>query len=293
VAAEIANPRWYAKKASRGAMMVGAWATGTVHLRSKVDRGSVRVLTYHRFGHWPRDPFCVSEVDFERQVRWIAEQGLAVSLQDLTAFLRGQRRLPEGAVLLTADDGARSVLTKAAPVLKHHGVPMVAFITTQAIDGGQSRLELPEPFLTWDEVGRLQGYGIEVGSHGLTHASLGNMSESQVREEAERSREALQRQLGSAVTSFAYPYGTPAHYSDMTRRVLAEAGYDTIFLSTHGPVRADSDPWALRRIKVEGGEPLCLFKLLARGGMDGWNLVDSALSFVQQLKRHAAAMARS
>jgi peptidoglycan/xylan/chitin deacetylase (PgdA/CDA1 family) len=282
----IRNSRWFAKKSSRGAMVLGAWASGAMLVRKR-HGGSVRVLTYHRFGHWPRDPFCVSEAAFEAQVRWVAEQGLAVSLEDFTAFLRGQRSLPEGAVMLTADDGAQSVLTRAAPILKHHGVPMVAYVTTNAIDARASRLQLPEPFLTWDEVGRLQDYGITIGSHGLTHTSLGEASEAQVREEAERSRDAIRRELGHAPTSFAYPYGTPAHYSEMSRRVLCEAGYETVFVSTHGSVRAGSDPLALRRIKVEGGEPLWLFKLLTRGGMDGWSAVDSALSLVQQARRRA------
>jgi peptidoglycan/xylan/chitin deacetylase (PgdA/CDA1 family) len=272
-------------------MVAGSWLTGTMRLRSRINAGNARVLTYHRFGDWPRDPFCVSEAEFEMQVRFVAERGLAVSLDDIARFLRGQRRLPEGAVMLTCDDGAQSVLTKAAPILKRYGVPMVAFITTQAIDAGPSRLAVPEPFLSWEEVGRLQEFGITIGSHGLTHASFGEMSESQARDEAARSRDAITRELGTAPTAFAYPYGTPAHYNDMTRRVLGEVGYSMGFLSTHGPVRAGSDPLALRRIKVEGGEPLWLFKLLTQGGMDGWSAVDSALSLVEKARRRRLAVA--
>jgi peptidoglycan/xylan/chitin deacetylase (PgdA/CDA1 family) len=262
-----------------------------MHMRNRLNRGGVRVLMYHRFGDWPRDPFCVSEADFEAQVQFVAERGLAISLEDIAEFLRGQRRLPEGAVMLTCDDGAQSVLTKAAPILKRYAVPMVAFVTTRAIDGSTSRLALPEPFLSWDEAGRLQEYGITIGSHGHTHASFGEMSESQARDEAGRSRDAIQRELGIAPTAFAYPYGTPAHYNDMTRRVLGEVGYSMAFLATHGPIRTGSDPLALRRVKVEGGEPLWLFKLLTQGGMDGWSAVDSALSLVEKVKRRRTAVA--
>ena len=116
-------------------MVAGSWLTGTMHMRNRLNRGGVRVLMYHRFGDWPRDPFCVSEADFEAQVQFVAERGLAISLEDIAEFLRGQRRLPEGAVMLTCDDGAQSVLTKAAPILKRYAVPMVAFVTTRAIDG--------------------------------------------------------------------------------------------------------------------------------------------------------------
>jgi peptidoglycan/xylan/chitin deacetylase (PgdA/CDA1 family) len=153
------------------------------------------------------------------------------------------------------------------------------------------RLELPEPFLKWEEAGRLADYGITVASHGWTHGSLGEMTAAQVREEAERSRDAIQRELGFLPSAFAYPYGTPAHYNPMTRRVLADAGYETAFLSTHGSIRAGSDPLSLRRVKVEGGESLWQFRLLTRGGMDGWSVVDNALARLTLARRKAAARA--
>jgi peptidoglycan/xylan/chitin deacetylase (PgdA/CDA1 family) len=287
----IDSGRWFAKKATRSAMMLGAWATGTVHRRSRAPDATVRVLTYHRFGCWPRDPFCVSEAEFEAQVCWIAEHCSPITLDELQAFLRRERGLPLDAVMLTADDGAHSVLTCAAPILRRHRVPMTAFITTGALDGDRVRLELPESFLTWEEAGRLREHGITVASHGRTHGSLGEMTAAQVRDEAERSRDAIHRELGFRPTAFAYPYGTPAHYNPMTRRVLADAGYETAFLSTHGPVRAGSDPLSLRRIKVEGGEPLWQFKLLARGGMDDWSVVDNALARLTQAKRRGAQAA--
>ena len=54
------------------------------------------MLTYHRFGNVPHDPFCVAPCDFQRQMQWLADHRLAVSLKDLEAFLAGEKTLPDG-----------------------------------------------------------------------------------------------------------------------------------------------------------------------------------------------------
>lgn len=83
--------------------MLSTWTARRVARRRAANRPAVRVLTYHRFGESRRDPWCVSAEVFESQVRWLAEQGLAVSLDDVLEFARGEKGLPDGAVLITTD----------------------------------------------------------------------------------------------------------------------------------------------------------------------------------------------
>jgi hypothetical protein len=45
--------------------------------------------------------------------------------EDVEGFVTGRRSLPDGAVLVTIDDGVRSVYTHALPVLSHYGIPAV------------------------------------------------------------------------------------------------------------------------------------------------------------------------
>ena len=83
--------RWVIKKAARIAMVLGSFVTGSLVLRKLLGRGpTIRVLTYHRFGDAVRDPWCVSAAVFEEQMRWLAEQKLAVSLDDVERFVRGE-----------------------------------------------------------------------------------------------------------------------------------------------------------------------------------------------------------
>lgn len=271
----ISRSRWVAKKVARRGLALGAsWAR-----RLSPPRGpsAARVVTYHRFGDLQRDPFAVSARDFERHVAHLAGAGLAVSLSEIERFVAGQTDLRDGSVLVTIDDGFESLLRVAAPILARHGVPAVAFVAAGRIGTGHPA-DVPERFLTFDELSRVEAHGVEIASHGLTHRSLGALGLAAAREEALRSRELLESTLGHAVTALAYPYGMRGDHTPETRAILGEAGYRVAFTAEHGPVRAGDDALTLTRVKVEGGDPDWLFPALCRGAMDGWRHVEGAIA---------------
>jgi hypothetical protein len=91
MANSISRCRWHLKKAARNRLAITARASGGLPVRGPARAGPrVRALTYHRFGECPYDPFCVSPQDFDTQTRYLAENGLAVSLGDLEAFVAGR-----------------------------------------------------------------------------------------------------------------------------------------------------------------------------------------------------------
>jgi peptidoglycan/xylan/chitin deacetylase (PgdA/CDA1 family) len=263
--------RWVAKKAARHALAIGAWP-----FRSSPSASQIRVVTYHRFGDVPFDPFCVTARDFAAQMCWLAEHRLAVSIEDVERFVCSETSLPPGAVLVTIDDGCRSTLTHALPILIEHGIAAVAYVTAGGVGGARPSTH-SEELLSWRELGRLAEGGVTIGSHGLTHRSLGRMTLDEARVEATRSRELLEQRLGCPVTTFAYPYGTRADYSDATHALLREAGYRTAFTSQHGSLRQGMMPLALPRLKVEGGDASWMFRRICEGCMDGWRHIDRAL----------------
>jgi len=80
-----------------------------------------------------------------------------VSLEEVVRAITVRRSLPTHAVLVTFDDGDRSVLDVAAPILVEAGVPGVACVITSVLD-------TEDPFW-WDEVVDLwQAGGRSVGS---------------------------------------------------------------------------------------------------------------------------------
>jgi peptidoglycan/xylan/chitin deacetylase (PgdA/CDA1 family) len=276
----INAPRWHAKKAARLAAAT-ATSAATV-LRPLLGAPPVvRVLTYHCFGFGRRDPFCLDPSAFERQIGWLARQGLAVSLDDVRAFLAGQRTLRDGAVLVTIDDGDAGIASHAWPILKRHGVPAVAFIIAGEM-GAPGRLSARQ-------VQELADEGLAIGSHSLTHPSMARIGRLRAHQEAVRSRQLLEEAIGCPVTAFAYPYGTLTDFDAEVAAILAASGYACAFTSQHGPIRPGMAPFTLPRVKVEAGDPAWLFPLLCRGGLDCWRLVDRTLTHTQ--RPHAGEVA--
>ena len=269
----ISRGRWITKKLARRGAAFGMAGTGALAARRRFETTpTVRALMYHRFGDSTRDPLCVDTETFEKQVRWLAQEKLAVSVDQLMAFLEGRGTIRRGSVLITVDDGYLSVLSHMAPILHRYRVPAVAYVTTGRL--GSDRPDARERYLSWDEAAKLPELGITVGSHAHTHRSLGRMPLAQARDEGARSRELLQSRLGIEASSFAYPYGMRPDHSPKTAAVLRELGYRSVFTAMHGAIVPGSDPHSLPRIKVEGGEGLTMFKLLCRGALDVWRLFD-------------------
>jgi len=100
------------------------------------------VLAYHGID----DPAC-----FRRQLGYLARTMRPVSLEDVLAAMYAGRSLPARAVLLTFDDGHRSLLETGLPLLRERGFPAVAFIVPGVLDTDQ-------PFW-WTETEQLLGQG--------------------------------------------------------------------------------------------------------------------------------------
>ncbi len=201
----IESKRWIAKKVGRVGCMTASFMSGSLAMRERIGSPSVRVITYHRFGEIPRDPFAVSPAMFDRQMEWLAGEGRAISLADLGDFLAGEREVRDGSILVTIDDGFRSTLTDAAPILSSHGVPAVAFITTSLVGNREAALEQPESYLEWEELAQLEAAGVVIGSHNNTHRSLAKMPLHTAGEGARASRETLSERLTGSIVSLVHP----------------------------------------------------------------------------------------
>jgi peptidoglycan/xylan/chitin deacetylase (PgdA/CDA1 family) len=96
------------------------------------------VLAYHSVGDAER---------FSSHVRYLRSKMHPVSMDEVAASIQSGSRLPPRAVLVTFDDGGRSVYDTALPILREHDVPALAFLVAGVI--GTSR-----PFW-WHEVEEL------------------------------------------------------------------------------------------------------------------------------------------
>ncbi|MEG3190753.1 poly-beta-1,6-N-acetyl-D-glucosamine N-deacetylase PgaB [Lysobacter sp. D1-1-M9] len=120
------------------------------------------------------DLYAISTQNFAAHLDWLKGNGYtAVSLDDLVAASRGERTLPQRAVLLTFDDGLRSTYTRAFPLLRAYGFPAVVAPVTSWVDlpPGRTINYGPRPFdhddfLTWAQLREMHDSGlVEVASH--------------------------------------------------------------------------------------------------------------------------------
>ncbi|HVJ81816.1 MAG TPA: polysaccharide deacetylase family protein, partial [Planctomycetia bacterium] len=94
----------------------------------------VAILCYHAVrtgretGRVPNAELHVLESELDEQLRVIKGECHPIDLETLLSALRGQLKLPERAVLVTFDDGYRSVLQRAAPLLDAHRIPAAVYL---------------------------------------------------------------------------------------------------------------------------------------------------------------------
>ncbi|MFO0973683.1 MAG: polysaccharide deacetylase family protein [Phycisphaerae bacterium] len=218
---------------------------------------------------------------FDEQLCWLKSQGyVAVSMAEAAAFARGERTLPARAVLITIDDGCRSVLTRAEAVLRRHGMRAILFVTTDpaarvfASGGEQARL-------SDDELRGLDPAVIELGAHGRTHRPLSSLSDAELAAELSESRAALERASGRPVKMMAVPGGW---YDGATVRAASAAGYTAMCVSDVGAIRAGDDVMRLRRINVAGTYGLGQFRqMLSPAGVARRRITKMVRSIPQQV----------
>jgi peptidoglycan/xylan/chitin deacetylase (PgdA/CDA1 family) len=143
------------------------------------------------------------------------------------------------------DDAFRSAAS-VFPELERMGVPVKIFVCTKyARDGAP--LSIPElagddpqqlATMTWDEL-----RGVDVGSHGVTHAHLTQLSDGELERELVDSKQQIEDELGRACPDFAYPYG---EHDERVRAGVRAAGYERAY----GLTPDGSDPYALRRVDL-------------------------------------------
>ena len=99
----------------------------------------IPVLMYHRVGEahntW-ESRYAISPAGFTDHMRALRRRGFqAVGIDEFVDWLEGGAVLPEGAFLLTFDDGFRGVREHALPVLEKLGWPCTVFLVSDLIGG--------------------------------------------------------------------------------------------------------------------------------------------------------------
>jgi peptidoglycan/xylan/chitin deacetylase (PgdA/CDA1 family) len=170
---------------------------------------TVPVLTYHKFSETLSDQMTVKASAFEAQMRFMKDNGFhVIPLDDLFDFMAFKRQIPQKAVVITIDDGWRSVYDIAFPILRKYGYPATLFVYTDLITGNQRTLD-------WRHLREMAGGGVDLQCHSKTHRSFAGMGPSEsfrdyfeaLKKELVESAAVIREKTGADVKYVAYPYG--------------------------------------------------------------------------------------
>jgi len=227
---------------------------------------SVIVLLYHQFipsgAHVSAKFQWTMNVDvFESEMKYIHDSGYhVIPMSDLIKFLHHEIGLPPNSVVITIDDGYKSAIVHAAPILKKYGYPWTFFVYPEFITVNEG-----PGAASWNDLLALQADGVDIESHSMTHPTLTKHTqkwkgsthllspeeyEEWLTNETLGSKTLLEQKMGKTVTCFAYPYGA---YNKEVEAKAIEAGYQNIFTVADNPVRNTTDPHSIGRYTITQG----------------------------------------
>lgn len=217
---------------------------------------------YHSISDCRDDPnnVTVTPERLDRQLNWLSGRGLrGVSVRELLAArARGEER---GLVGLTFDDGYADFLAAALPLLRRWQCGATLFLVSARL-GGENTWETHGPrkrLLDADSIHRVAAAGIEIASHGLTHANLTRVPDDVLYDEVRRSRTLLSELAGDAVEGFCYPYGA---VDERVEAVVRGSGYR--YACAVAPAPEIAGDFALPRIHISQSDNAAQLELKRR-----------------------------
>jgi peptidoglycan/xylan/chitin deacetylase (PgdA/CDA1 family) len=183
----------------------------------------VPILVYHNIAPQAKGRLIMAQKSFEEQMRYLKSQGFrVVSLKELLEFFSLQRQLPRKSLVLTFDDGYKSFLQYAYPILKELGFTATLFVYTDYIGTGGNALN-------WADLKKLAAEGFQIEGHSKSHGDLRRATGESAQEYARRlsielnqPREQFLKNLGSYPVTLAYPFG---RQDDSVVQKTKETGY--------------------------------------------------------------------
>jgi len=252
--------------------------------RPASEEGKVIVLLFHQFKapgvkipamyQWTMN----SDV-FESEMKYIHDNGYhVIPMSDLLKFLKHEITVPPNSVCITIDDGYKSAIVYAYPILKKYSYPWTFFIYPDFITVGEG-----PGAASWNDLLALQADGVDIESHSMTHPNL-KLHRQKIKgvwhdftpeeyaawltNETAGAKALLEQKMGKTITCFAYPYG---EYNQQVEAAAIAAGYEAIFTVADNPVHATTSLHSIGRYTITQGVEKNFAAYLRQGalGLDG------------------------
>ncbi len=248
---------------------------GLVRLGRDPRGGGIAALTYHSLDE-SGSPISFPPAFCRAQLDWLAQQRYqSLTASQATAALTGRQPLPERAVAITFDDGFRSVLEVAFPLLSERGFVATVFCAAGYMGrtygwAGVSGIP-PFELMDWEEARFLADSGWEIGAHTINHARLTELPEQTRLEEIRGGRRILLERVGGEIGAFSYPYGA---FDARCAEAAAECGFTSAWtmepmINALGCNRLTLGRFNCDRVRSDSPETAALAAQICLGGQYG------------------------
>ncbi len=211
---------------------------------------TVPVLAYLKLAEKKSGRLVVARSVFERQMEFLHQNGYQpVSIDRLVDYLNMKRELPPKAVVITFDNGWRSVYKIAYPILKKYRFPATVFIYTNFIGAPKA--------LTWQQLREMSAHGISIQSQTLSLPNLTRLAPDArlqdhimtLERELGQSKALIQKNIGKPCNYLAYPFGKT---NDLVIAMAKKFGYRAGFTLNRGSNPFFVDNFKIRRSMIYG-----------------------------------------
>ena len=227
----------------------------------------VPIFLYHRFGPMVADGMTVKTEAFQSDLKYLSDNGYRViPLGDLVDYYLKRKKSPlPGSVVITVDDGHKSIYTDMLPLVKKYQIPVTLFIYPSAISNATYAM-------TWSQLRELKETGLfDFQSHTYWHPNFKKDKarlkpaeyEAFVIMQLKKSKERLEKEFSTQVDMLAWPFGI---YDEDLIRKAKETGYVATFTMERHPAGSNDHVMILPRFLMTNGEKA---KTVARGFLKG------------------------
>ncbi|GAB1437375.1 polysaccharide deacetylase family protein [Providencia sp.] len=234
-----------------------------------LDKG-IPILTYHHIlkdseNKLFRHTSTTTSVEaFSKQMNYLKQEGYqTLSLEDVEDYLNKSANLPGKAVVLTFDDGLKSVYRYALPILRHNQQQATLFVISSRIKT-QPQKWSPDglQFMSKQEIKNSQDvFNIQSHTHFLHRLDNHNSpivfsrKEHTIVLDFKRSMKVLS-QFEPDQRYLSYPFGG---YNQSAMDAAKEAGLHLAVTTIQGKVKLGDNPLALKRLYALRTDPLDKF----------------------------------
>lgn len=211
----------------------------------------IPILMYHVIGddnsRWQE--LFVKPEEFHKQITYLYEEGFhTITLQQLYAHWEQGIPLPPKPIILSFDDGYRSVYHEAYLKMKPYNYHGVIFTYVNKFEYPNSMSEA--------EIRSLINEGWELGCHTYSHKDLTTLDAAQLDKELCQAKAQLSEMFDVSILSLCYPSG---QYNAAVIAKAEQAGFLIGVTTQYGMAQKEQGLLTLRRIRINRSDSLAGF----------------------------------